>query len=456
MNPYIYTYFLCALIYKICKIETRESPIKDNNLHGQVYEMTGGDMTKHQYTCVDRFLKYVGFDTQSDPETTAFPSTEKQKVLAAALVDELKQIGLADASMDEWGYVTATLPANCEKAVPVVGLIAHMDTSPDVSGKDVKPIIHKNYRGGDIMLGNSGITIREEENPLLLQQRGNDIITSDGTTLLGADDKAGIAEIFDALTYFIQNPQVKHGTIKVAVTPDEEVGKGANHFDVQKFGADLAYTIDGETVGEVEDETFCADSIILAIKGVNVHPGYAKNKMTNSIKIATAIIAQLPKHTMSPETTELREGYIHPHYISGNEELTTVKFLIRDFTAEGLKEKENFLKEIIETVIAHYPQAGFDFQIVEYYRNMKYKLQEDPRIVNFALEAVKRAGLTPVCHAIRGGTDGSRLCYMGLLTPNIFAGGHNFHSRSEYVSIQDMQKAVDVIIQLILLWAENG
>jgi tripeptide aminopeptidase len=416
----------------------------------------GGEMSTHLYTCADRFLKYVGYDTQSDPESTGFPSTEKQKVLAVALVDELKQIGLVDASMDEWGYVFATLPANTDKAVPVVGLIAHMDTSPDVSGKDVKPILHKNYRGGDIVLGDSGIIIKEEENPPLLQQQGNDIITSDGTTLLGADDKAGIAEIFDALDYFVRHPEVKHGTIKVAVTPDEEVGKGADHFNVEAFGADLAYTIDGETAGEVEDETFCADSVILTIKGVNVHPGYAKNKMTNSVKIAAAIIGQLPKHTMSPETTELREGYLHPHYISGNEELTTVKFLVRDFTAEGLKEKENFIKEIVETIMAHYPKAAFDFQVIEYYRNMKYKLQEDPRIVDYALEAVRRAGMTPVCHAIRGGTDGSRLCYMGLLTPNIFAGGHNFHSRSEYISIQDMQKAVDVIIQLILLWVEKS
>lgn len=413
-------------------------------------------MNTYPFTCVERFLKYVRFDTQSDPESRTTPSTEKQKLLAAALVTELKQLGLTDAAMDDNGYVTATLPANSEKSVPVIGLIAHMDTSPDVSGNDVKPMIHRNYQGGDIVLGQSGVVIRAAENPLLSQLVGHDIITSDGSTLLGADDKAGIAEIFDALAYFVANPQVKHGKIRVAITPDEEIGKGADHFDVQAFGADAAYTIDGESPGEVEDETFCADSVTLTIKGVNVHPGYAKNKMVNSIKIAAEIIEHLPKHTLSPETTAGREGYVHPHSISGNEEQTIIKFLIRDFAAEGLKEKENFLKEIAEGVLAAHPKASYDFQVTEFYRNMKYKLAKDPRVVDYAMEAVRRAGLTPVRHAIRGGTDGARLCYMGLLTPNIFAGGHNFHSRTEYISVQDMQKAVEVIIELVKLWEEKG
>ena len=297
-------------------------------------------MSDIEHICVDRFLKYVTYDTQSDPESETFPSTEKQKQLAKVLVEELKEMGLTDAALDEWGYVTATLPGTVE-GVPTIGLICHMDTSPDVSGKDVKPILHENYKGGDIVLGDSGIVIKESENPDLQKQIGHDIITADGTTLLGADDKAGIAEIFDAVRYFATHPEIKRGTIKVAVTPDEEIGKGADHFDVEKFGADFAYTVDGESVGEVEDETFCADSVILTVNGVNVHPGYAKNRMVNSIKIASAIIDQLPKHTLSPETTEKREGYVHPHSIAGNEEKTVVKFLIRDFTVEGLKKKEN-------------------------------------------------------------------------------------------------------------------
>ncbi|MBN1480062.1 peptidase T [candidate division KSB1 bacterium] len=413
-------------------------------------------MDDYQYSCVDRFLRYVTYDTQSDPDSETFPSTDKQKKLAAVLVDELKNLGLVDTHMDDNGYVFATLPGNTGTKTPTIGLIAHMDTSPDVSGKDVKPIIHRNYRGGDIKLGESGVIIKMEDTPDLHNQIGHDIITADGTTLLGADNKAGIAEIFDAIKYFVENPNVKHGTIKIGITPDEEVGKGADFFDVQKFAADYAYTIDGESVGEVEDETFCADTVVLAINGINVHPGYAKDKMINSIKIASHIVEQLPKHTLSPETTKGREGYVHPHSIVGNEEKTVVKFLIRDFTVDGLKEKENFLREICHDVLTHYPRASFDFEVIEYYRNMKYKLDEDNRVVNSALQAVERAGLTPKKHAIRGGTDGARLSYMGLLTPNIFAGGHNFHSRQEYISIQDMQKAVDVIIHLIQIWEEQS
>ena len=256
--------------------------------------------------------------------------------------------------------------------------------------------------------------------------------------------------------YFQQNPDVKHGTVKIAVTPDEEVGKGADHFDVKYFGADFAYTIDGETVGEIEDETFCADSVILTINGVNVHPGYAKDKLVNSIKIASHIIEQLPKHTLSPETTDKREGYIHPHSFVGNEEKTVVKFLIRDFTLEGLKAKENLLKEICDNVMAHYPKVSFDFEIIEYYRNMKFQLDKEPKVVDYAIEAVRRAGISPIKSAIRGGTDGARLSYMGLLTPNVFAGGHNFHSRQEYVSVQDMHKAVEVIINIVKIWEEKS
>jgi len=411
---------------------------------------------KLAYTVVDRFLKYVAYDTQSAEESQTYPSTEKQKILGKVLVEELKKIGLTDAQMDEHGYVLATLKANMDKPAPTIGLIAHMDTSPDVSGKDVKPILHKKYQGGDIVLpGDPSQIIRFTENPALAQQIGNDLITSDGATLLGADNKAGIAEIFDAINHLVKHPEIKHGKICIAVTPDEEVGGGTKYFDIKKFGADHAYTIDGETLGEVEDETFCADSVTIKIRGKNVHPGYAKNKMVNSIKIAARLIEQLPKDKLSPETTEKREGYVHPNSMTGGVEETTIKFLIRDFTVEGLKQHEDFLHKLADQVLAEYPDARLEFKVEESYRNMKYKLDEDPKVVEYALEAVRRSGIEPKKNIIRGGTDGSRLSFDGLLTPNIFTGGHNFHSKLEWISVQDMQKAVDVIVNLIKIWAEK-
>ena len=412
-------------------------------------------MAAIQHTCVERFLRYITFDTQSSEESTAFPSTEKQKLLAEELVRELLAMGLNDAAMDEWGYVTATLPANVSQPTPIIGLIAHLDTSPDVSGKDVKAIRHQNYRGGDIHLP-AGVVIRTDENPALAGQIGNDIITSSGDTLLGADNKAGIAEIFDALHHLVTHPEIKHGTIRVAITPDEEVGRGTEHFDVAKFGAHYAYTIDGESLGEVEDETFCADSVTIHIQGVNVHPGYAKNKIANAVKIAAEMIERLPKDRLSPETTEKREGYVHPHGLNATVEEATVKFLIRDFTVEGLKEKETFLQNMAEEVIQRHPRAKMTFKVDESYRNMKYKLDEKPEVIEHAVEAVQRAGIQPIRSIIRGGTDGSRLSYQGLLTPNIFTGGHNFHSRQEWISVQDMQKAVEVIVQLVQIWEEKG
>ncbi len=414
-------------------------------------------MANVEYTCLDRLLKYVKYDTQSSEESSTFPTTEKQKILAKDLVTELEQIGLMDAEMDEWGYVTATLPANVEHKVPVIGLIAHLDTSPDVSGKDVKPMVHHNYKGGDIKLSpESGIVIKADENPELANQLGHDIVTSDGSTLLGADNKAGIAEIFDAVNHLVTHPEIPHGTVKVAVMPDEEVGRGSEKFNIEKYAADYAYTIDGETLGEVEDETFCADSVTLTIFGVNVHPGYAKNKLVNSIKIMSEIIERLPKDKLSPETTEKREGYVHPIGFNGDVETTTAKFLIRDFTVEGLKEKEAYLKDLTEKVIVAYPKASFEFKIDEYYRNMKYQLDKDPKVVDYALEAVERAGVKPIRNSIRGGTDGAQLSYKGLLTPNVFTGGHNFHSRQEWISVQDMQKAVDVIVELVCVWEEKS
>jgi len=414
------------------------------------------DLSKRTYTVLERFLRYVAYDTQSAEESETFPSTGKQKILGQVLVDELKTIGLADAHIDEFGYVMATLEANVDRAAPVIGLIAHMDTSPDVSGQDVKPQIHANYRGGDILLSSDpAFILKESENLHLKDQIGHDIITSDGTTLLGADNKAGIAEIFDAVTFLVQHPELQHGKIRVAVTPDEEVGRGAEHFDLKAFNADYAYTIDGETVGEVENETFCADSFIVIIHGVNVHPGYAKNKMVNSIKIAADLIGALPKERLSPETTEKREGYVHPNTMQAGVEKTTINFLVRDFTVEGLKHKESFLLDLALKTQVRYPGCKIECKVKEYYRNMKYKLDEDPRVVEIAVEAVRRSGITPRLNLIRGGTDGARLSFDGLLTPNIFTGGHNFHSKFEWISVQDMQKAVDVIINLILLWAEQ-
>ena len=414
-------------------------------------------MDKINYTCLQRFLKYVTFDTQSADESDTFPSTSKQIVLGKYLVDELKEIGLEDATINDLGYVNATLPSNVDYNVPVIGLIAHMDTSPDVSGKDVKAQIHKNYQGGDITISEKdGVILKADENPALASQIGHDIVTASGTTLLGADNKAGIAEIFDALFYLAQHPEIKHGTIKVAVTPDEEVGRGADHFDVKEFAADYAYTIDGETLGEIEDETFCADSVTIKISGVNVHPGYAKKKLLNAIKIAAEIIDQLPKDRLSPETTEKREGYVHPHGLSGNVEEALIKFLIRDFTVDGLIEKENLLQELSENVLKKYPKAKLDFKVNESYRNMKYELDKDPKVVEYAIEAVKRTGIKPIKNIIRGGTDGARLSFEGLLTPNVFTGGHNFHSKEEWISIQDMQNAVNVIINLIQVWEEKS
>lgn len=408
------------------------------------------------HTVVDRFLNYVHYDTQSAEGSSTFPSTEKQKDLGKILVQELNDLGLIDAAMDQNGYVTATLPANTQKPVPTIGLIAHLDTSPDVSGKDVTAIIHKNYPGGDIVLpGDPRQVIRISDNPALSDQIGNDIITSDGTTLLGADDKAGIAEILDAVHYFVTHPEEKHGMIRIAFTPDEEVGEGTKHFDVKAFAADYAYTIDGEGVGEVENETFCADSVTLKVHGLNVHPGYAKNKMMNAIKIAAEIIDQLPKDRLSPETTEKREGYVHPNTIEGGVETTTIKFLIRDFTVEGLQQHEKFLQALAEKVVAKYPRVKLDFEVKESYRNMKYKLEADPKVVTYAIEAIERSGIKPRMGIIRGGTDGARLSYMGLLTPNLFTGGHNFHSKLEWISTQDMKQAVSVIIHLIKIWTEK-
>ncbi|MGN6411372.1 MAG: peptidase T [Nitrobacter sp.] len=409
------------------------------------------------HTVTERFLRYVVIDTQSDPTSPTYPSTDKQKNLGRLLVCELKEIGVADACLDEYGYVYATIPANSAKQVPVICLCSHMDTSPDCSGANVSPQIVRNYRGGDIGLcGDPSQVIRLADNPPLADQIGNDIITSDGTTLLGADNKAGIAEIMDAAQVLLANPQIKHGAIKILFTPDEEIGRGVDKVDLKKLGATFAYTIDGETAGHIEDETFSADSAVIIIEGVSTHPGFAKGKMEHAIKIASRIVERLPKDTCSPETTDGREGFLHPTSISGTLERATLSFIVRDFTDAGLKEKEALLEKIVREVMADFPHSTYRLEIQPQYRNMKQIVERHPQIVDNAVEAIRRAGLAPVKGSIRGGTDGSRLSFMGLPCPNIFAGEHAFHSRTEWVSVQDMEAAVRTIVHLAAIWEERA
>lgn len=407
---------------------------------------------KYKFTCVDRFLKYVTYDTQSDEESTSFPSSAKQLVLLKDLAIELKELGLADAALDEHGYVMATLPSNTDKKVPAIGFIAHADTSPAVSGANVKAMIHHNYQGGDIPLPMDGQVIRAEDNPDLKNMLGYDIITSDGSTLLGADNKCGVAEIIDAVNYLLTHPEVKHGTIKICFTPDEEVGRGTEKFDVKKFGADFAYTVDGQTRGEVETETFSADAMVITFQGKNIHPGYAKGKMVNAVRVAASFLESLPKDTLSPETTEGREGYVHCYSINGAEEQTTLKFIIRDFEDDKLKEFEDFLSKLADETIKKFPGARVTTQVIEQYRNMRHVLDKFPQVGQNAFEAMEQLGMKPILSPIRGGTDGSRLSFMGLPTPNIFAGEHSFHSKVEWVSIQDMEMAVRLIVTIARIW----
>jgi tripeptide aminopeptidase len=409
------------------------------------------------HTVTERFLRYVVIDTQSDPASPTCPSTEKQKDLGALLADELRAMGIRDAHLDEHGYVYATIPANTDKKVPVICFCSHMDTSPDCTGKDVKPQMVRNYRGGDIVLaGDPTQIIRLADHPALRDQIGNDIITSDGTTLLGADNKAGLAEIMDAAHFLVNNPQLRHGAIKILFTPDEEIGRGVDKADLKKLGADFAYTIDGETAGNIEDETFSADAATINIEGVSTHPGFAKGKMEHAIKIAAGIVERLPKDGCSPETTEGKQGFLHPTAISGGLEKATLSLIVRDFTDDGLKEKEALLESIIQEVMKDFPRSTCRLQIKPQYRNMKQVIDRHPEIIDNAMEAIRRAGLEPVRTSIRGGTDGSRLSFMGLPCPNIFAGEHAFHSRLEWVSVQDMEKAMQTIVHLAMIWEERA
>lgn len=407
---------------------------------------------------IDRFFQYVKIDTQSkEGVEDQYPSTEKQKNLLKILVDELKELGCEDVDMDEYGYVMGTYPSNLEEDgdAPAIGFIAHVDTSPDVSGKDVKPVIHENYDGGDIQLpGDESIVLKADENPELEEHVGDDIVTSDGTTLLGADNKAGITEILTMLEYLNDHPEVKHGELKIGFTPDEEVGNGTKYFDVDKFGAKYAYTVDGETVGEIENETFNAAVANFTVNGINVHPGYAKGKLVNSIKIASRVI-ELISDNPAPETTEKREGYLHPYTIEGDVEQSKFKVLIRDFEKKGMQEKKDVLNQIRDKVADEYPRAEVVLDIEEQYENMKVVLEKHENVVQNALDAVEKAGIEPKLNLIRGGTDGARLCFMGLPTPNIFTGGHNFHSKKEWIAIQGMEKTVDTLVQLVQIWASK-
>jgi tripeptide aminopeptidase len=409
------------------------------------------------HTVTERFLRYVVIDTQSDPASSTCPSTEKQKDLGRLLATELREIGLSDAHLDDNGYVYATIPANTDKKVPVICFCSHMDTSPDCTGANVRPQVVRNYQGGDIVLpADPSQVIRFNEHPALANQIGHDIITTDGTTLLGADNKAGVAEIMDAVHFLVNNPQVKHGTVKILFTPDEEIGRGVDKADLKKLGAEFAYTIDGESAGQIEGETFSADAAIVSIEGVSTHPGFAKGKMEHAIKIAAAIVERLPKNTCSPETTEGREGFLHPIGLSGTLEAATLGLIVRDFTEEGLRKKEALLENIVKEVMADYPRSTYRLEIKQQYRNMKQVIDRHPEIVDYAVEAIRRAGLKPVKTSIRGGTDGSRLSFMGLPCPNIFAGEHAFHSRLEWVSRQDMEKAVQTIVHLAMIWEERA
>jgi len=407
-------------------------------------------------TVTDRFLRYVVIDTQSDPKSSAQPSTEKQKNLGHVLVGELLAIGLSDAHMDEHGYVHATIPSNVDKPVPVICFCSHMDTAPDFTGTNVKPRILYNYGGGDIQLpGDPQQVIRVSDHPVLLDQIGNDIITTDGTTLLGADDKAGLAEIITAAQFLVDNPDIRHGTIKLLLTVDEEIGRGVDKVDVAKLGAQFAYTVDGETAGHIEDESFSADGVDITISGVAIHPGFAKDKMENAIKIAGAIIDRLPRD-IAPETTEGKDGFIHPTGVTGSMEKAALSFIIRDFTDDGLAAKEAMLEALVKEVMAGYPGSSYTFTVRQQYRNMKSILDRHPEIVDNAVEAVRRAGMVPVRGSIRGGTDGSRLSFMGLPCANIFAGGHAFHSPLEWVSRQDMERAVKTLVELAKIWEERA
>lgn len=411
---------------------------------------------------LERFLRYVQIDTQSDEASTTSPSSEKQKDLGRVLAAELDALGCADARMDEWGYVWATVPGNLPAGhaagdrVPAIGLIAHMDTYHATPGGEVKPQVIEAYQGGDLPLpGDARQVIRVQDNPNLRQCIGHTLVTSDGTTLLGADDKAGIAEIMTVVAWLGRHPELHHGPVHIAFTTDEEVGRGTEHFDVAAFGARYAYTLDGSDLGEVEDETFCADTAIVTLEGYDVHPGYAKGKMINAVRGAAAIVERLP-HGFLPETTEAKEPYLHPFDIKGEVSKATLRLLVRAFSDTELLAREDSLRAVVAEVEGLFPGLRATVEIRESYRNMALKIAEEPQVLEVALDAVRRLGIEPLRKAIRGGTDGARLSFMGLLTPNVWAGGQSFHSVQEWVSLEWMAKASECCLHILDLWVERS
>ncbi len=414
-------------------------------------------MTSINHTVKDRFLRYVKIDTQSDASSDSIPSTPKQKNLGKVLVKELLEMGIIDAHLDEWGYVYATIPATTDKKdVPVICFCSHMDTAPDCTGTNVRPIVHEKWDGSDILLPDDPeIVISIKKRPALKDQIGKDLITASGTTLLGADNKSGLAAIMDAANHLMAHPEIQHGKIRLLFTPDEEIGRGVQKVDMEKLGADFGYTVDGEAVGSLENETFSADGAKIEIQGVSIHPGFAKGKMEHAMKIAAAIIDRLPKDRLSPESTSGKEGFLHPTSISGMLEKATITFIVRDFVTANLEKHEDLLQKIIDEVMADYPNSTAKLTITEQYRNMKEVLDLHPQVVTNAAKAIERIGLTPIPSSIRGGTDGSRLSFMGLPCPNIFAGEYAFHGKEEYTSVQDMEKSAEMIIEIAKVWAEE-
>jgi tripeptide aminopeptidase len=413
--------------------------------------------TDYAYTVVERFMRYVQVDTQSDPQSNTHPTTAKQKNLSAMLLMELKEMGLQDAEMDHYGYVYATIPANTDKAVPVVCFCSHVDTAPDCSGTGVAPILHTAYDGHPITLPDDATQVLSiEKYPYLKEHIGKDIITASGTTLLGADDKSGVAIIMDMAYYLLQHPDVKHGAIRLLFTPDEEVGRGTAKLDMEKLGATIGYTLDGGEAGSLEEETFSADGFQIVVNGVIAHPGYAKGKLVNALKIAGEILAALPKEEWSPETTSGKQGFVHPVRIEGIAEQATIDFIIRDFETANLARHEQRLQAIAEQVVAAHPGATATYTAQEQYRNMKEVLQHHPKITEYARQAITEAGLPVKMESIRGGTDGSRLSFMGLPCPNLFTGMHGIHSKTEWVGVADMHKAVEVLVRLVQIWERES
>jgi tripeptide aminopeptidase len=414
-------------------------------------------ISDYDFSVADRFLKYVTIDTQSDPHSSAFPSTEKQKDLSGLLAEELQQIGIADAHLDEYGYVYATIPATTGKQVPVICFCSHVDTSPDCSGANVKPIVHSNYDGKDIVLPDDPAQVISVRHHSYLKKRiGDDIITASGTTLLGADDKAGVAIIMDLANYLVTHPEVKHGTIKILFTPDEEIGRGVDKVNLQKLGADFGYTLDGGKRGTYTDETFSANGVTVTFYGVSAHPGYAKGKLVNAMKVAGTFLDLLPKDSFSPETTDDREGFVHPVQMEGTVEKATVHFIIRDFDTGTLKLHEKRLEQFAKQATGRYDGSSYTFESKEQYRNMKDVLKDHPQIGEYVKEAMNRSDVTFRLDSARGGTDGSRLSFMGLPCPDIFTGEMAFHGKHEYISVQDMRKSVEVLINLVQVWEERS